>query len=484
MAENVLPEDFAVVGIGRRLDDRDAFLKMVEESVASFSRRREPQLEGRFREMLHYIRTDFADTEGFRELASYLDEVDKLHGTGGRRIFFLAVGPEQFGPITDQLRANGMVTHTPGSWHRLMVEKPFGSDLETAEALNAQISALFPEESIFRIDHYLGKEMLQNLVAIRFANSLFEPLWNNRYIDNVQISVSEAEGVGTRGRYYENAGALRDVVQNHLLQMLALTAMEAPVALTPQAIRDEKVKVLQAIKPMSVPEIHRNVVRGQYAGGTIGSTPVVAYREEEHVASTSTTETFVALRLFVQNFRWAGVPFYLRTGKRLARRSAEVIIEFKSMPGVLYFAAEPRLRPNLLIIKVQPEEGVALQFNVKEMGTSDGIVPVIMDFCQNCEFPHQSPEAYERLIADALRGDTTLFTRWDEVAHQWRFIDTIAAAWQNTTPCFPNYKAGTWGPREADELLEGDGRQWHLLGQRCRPGMKRIFTRQPLSSQA
>lgn len=463
MAEGQLPESFAVVGIGRRLDNRDAFLEMVEESVTRFSRRRGPRLGSRFHRMLHYYRTDFADMEGFRKLAAYLTGIDESHRTGGKRIYFLAVGPEQFGPIADQLRANGMVANTSGSWQRLMVEKPFGNDLATAEVLNAQISALFPEENIFRIDHYLGKEMLQNLVTIRFANSLFEPLWNNRFIDNVQISVSEVGGVGTRAGYYETAGALRDVVQNHLLQMLALTAMEAPVALTPRAIRDEKVKVLQAIKPMTTPEIHRSVVRGQYARGTIGGSAVAGYREEEHVAPASVTETYVALRLFVQNFRWAGVPFYLRTGKRLARRSAEVVIEFKSMPGVLYFAAEPRLQPNLLVIKVQPEEGVALQFNAKEMGTTDGIVPVKMAFCQNCEFPHQSPEAYERLIADAMRGDTTLFTRWDEVEHQWRFIDTIAAAWQDTTPSFPNYEAGKWGPREADELLERDGRQWHLL---------------------
>jgi glucose-6-phosphate 1-dehydrogenase len=464
LAEGLLPESFAVIGLGRRLENQAAFAEMVEDSIARFSRRRDPQLIGRFQKMLHYLRADFADAEAFRELQRLMTRLDATLGTAGNRIFFLSVGPEQFGLITDQLRSHRMVRNDGRSWQRVMVEKPFGRDLVTARALNEKISSLFREDSIFRIDHYLGKEMLQNLVAIRFANSLFEPLWNNRFIDNVQISVAETGGVGNRARYYETAGALRDVVQNHLLQMLALTAMEAPVELSPQAIRDEKVKVLRAIKPMdSSSEVMRNVVRGQYAGGEINGKPVVAYREEENVAPASDAETFVALRLFVQNFRWAGVPFYLRTGKRLWRRSAEVVIEFKSMPGVLYFASETPLQPNLLIIKVQPEEGVALQFNVKEMGTKGGIVPVQMDFCQNCLFPNQSPEAYERLIADVIRGDTTLFTGWDEVEHQWRFIDSIAEAWQGVSSGFPNYRAGTWGPKEAEELLRRDGRQWHLL---------------------
>jgi glucose-6-phosphate 1-dehydrogenase len=462
LIEGRLPENLAIVGTGRRLETREAFINMVDESVASFSRRSEPKFKNQFHRMLHYLQTDFSDSEGFAELASFLAQVEESQQTRGNRVYFLAVAPEQFGPITEQLRANRMVRQSPDTWQRLMIEKPFGRDLDSARALNAQISALFPEESIFRIDHYLGKEMLQNLVAIRFANSLFEPLWNSRFIDNVQISVTEAGGIGTRVRYYETAGALRDMVQNHLLQMLALTAMEPPVDLSAQAIRNEKVKVLQAIKPMTPFEIEANVVRGQYAAGLSGGRVVAGYRDEEGVAPTSTTETFVAMRLFVQNFRWAGVPFYLRTGKRLARRSAEVVIEFKSMPGVLYFASEPRLQPNLLVIKVQPEEGVALQFNAKKMGGTEGIVPVKMEFCQNCEFPHHSPEAYERLIADAIRGDTTLFTRWDEVEHQWRFIDSIVEVWQEASPSFPNYGAGTWGPREADELLRQDGRQWHV----------------------
>ena len=463
LIEGRLPEDFAIVGTGRRFETREAFINMVDESVSRFSRRKEPLFKDRFHRMLHYFRMDFANAAGFARLASFLTKLEETLQSQGNRVYFLAVAPEQFGPITEQLRSNGMVRYSPDTWQRLMVEKPFGRNLESARTLNDKISALFPEENIFRIDHYLGKEMLQNLVAIRFANSLFEPLWNNRFIDNVQISVTETEGIGTRVSYYETAGALRDVVQNHLLQMLTLTAMEPPVNLSAQAIRNEKVKVLQAIKPMTPSEIRVNVVRGQYAAGTSEGRAVVGYRDEEGVSPTSTTETFVAMRLFVQNFRWAGVPFYLRTGKRLARRSAQVIIEFKSMPGVLYFETEPRLRPNLLVIKVQPEEGVALQFNAKKMGATEGVVPVRMDFCQHCELPHNSPEAYERLIADAIRGDTTLFTRWDEVEYQWRFIDTIIKTWQDTEPGFPNYEAGTWGPEEAEALLRRDGRRWHIF---------------------
>lgn len=465
MAEGLLPEHFAVVGVGRRVEHEDTFKEEVWRSIERFSRKVDPNLADTFLQLIHYLRFDLSDAEGFRRLEASLAELDASRETAGNRVFFLSVGPGQFGLIIDQLQEHGMVKAEGGSWQRVMVEKPFGSDLATARALNEKITRVFSEESIFRIDHYLGKEMLQNLVAIRFTNSLFEPLWNRAHVDNVQISVSEMDGVGTRGRYYDTAGALRDVVQNHLLQMLALTAMEPPVELSPQAIRDEKVKVLRALKPIPADEVQHDVVRGQYGAGEIDGKVVPAYRDERNVSPSSRAETFVAMRLFVQNFRWAGVPFYLRTGKRLPRRSAEVIVEFKSLPDVLYFSAEPPVQPNLLVIKVQPEEGVAVQFNVKELGARGGIVPVQMDFCQNCLFPHQSPEAYERLISDGIRGDTTLFTRWDEVEHQWSFVDTIAEAWQQAPVDFPNYAAGTWGPPAADELLRRDGRQWRPVWQ-------------------
>ncbi|HHT27677.1 MAG TPA: glucose-6-phosphate dehydrogenase [Firmicutes bacterium] len=461
-AEGILPSRFAVVGVGRRLADQEAFLADVWAAIERFSRKINPELRESFLALIHYHRFDLADKTGFAQLAADLRRIDNERGTSGNRVYCLSVGPDQFEIVIDQLKEHRLVSNNDGAWQRVMVEKPFGRDLTTATNLNAKITGVFPEHSIFRIDHYLGKEMLQNLVAIRFANALFEPLWNSRYIDNVQLSVAESEGVGTRARYYESAGALRDVVQNHLLQMLTLVAMEPPVDLSSEAIRDEKVKVLRSLQPMTPAEIRRNTVRGQYGAGKIMGEAVPAYRDELNVAPQSTVETYAALRLEVPNFRWAGVPFYLRTGKRMPFRSAEIVIEFKSLPGVLYFRQQPPIAPNLLVIKVQPEEGVAIQFNTQGMGNNKGIIPVQMDFCQNCRFPSQSPEAYERLIADAILGDPTLFTRWDEVAHQWRYIDQIAAAWAENGAELPLYSAGSWGPEEADQLLRREGRRWHV----------------------
>jgi glucose-6-phosphate 1-dehydrogenase len=460
-AEGRLPRCFAVVGVGRRLPNQAEFLADVWSAIEQFSRKINHKLKDGFLSLIHYHRFDLADRAGFGQLAADLRQIDQERGTAGNRVFCLSVGPDQFEIVIDQLEEHHLVDKSGASWQRVMVEKPFGRDLATATRLNEQITGVFPEKSIFRIDHYLGKEMLQNLVAIRFANALFEPLWNSRYIDNVQLSVSEIEGVGTRARYYENAGALRDVVQNHLLQMLTLVAMEPPVDLSSEAIRDEKVKVLRSLQPMKPADIRRNSVRGQYIAGEVKGEEVPAYRDEPNVAPDSTVETYAALRLEVTNFRWAGVPFYLRTGKRLPFRSAEIVIEFKSLPGVLYFGQQPTIAPNLLVIKVQPEEGVAIQFNTQGMGSDKGIIPVQMDFCQNCQFPTKSPEAYERLIADAILGDPTLFTRWDEVAYQWRYIDQIASAWAEAGADLPQYAAGTWGPQAADRLLQREGRRWH-----------------------
>ncbi|TYO96875.1 glucose-6-phosphate dehydrogenase [Desulfallas thermosapovorans] len=326
--------------------------------------------------------------------------------------------------------------------------------------MNQKITRAFAEKNIYRIDHYLGKEMLQNIMVIRFANMFLEPIWNNQYIDNIQITSCEKVGVEDRGGYYEQAGALLDMVQNHMLQLLTLTAMEPPASLGTEDVRNEKVKVLSALQEFSPELVLKNAVRGQYGPGTAQGKPVPGYRQEERVAPDSNIETFIAIKVYVENFRWAGVPFYIRTGKRMPFKSTQIIVQFKSLPKILYARQNGQLQPNLLVIKIQPQEGVFFQFNAKKQGTVCRIVPVQMDFCQNCAGELNSPEAYERLLFDALRGDSTLFTRWDEVEYSWRFVDTIAATWRQHAPAFPNYPAGNWGPREAEELIARDGRRW------------------------
>ncbi len=332
--------------------------------------------------------------------------------------------------------------------------------MTSARKLNKILTSAFNEEQIFRIDHFLGKEMLQNIMVIRFANSLFEPLWNNKYIDNIQITSSETLGVENRGAYYEKAGALRDMMQNHMLQLLMLIAMEPPINLDTGAIRDEKVKVLKTLAPMTEEYIMNNVVRGQYSEGIIDNRPVAGYRQEEKVSPDSMTETYMAMKVEIENFRWAGVPFYLRTGKRLPKKVTRVVIEFKRLPGILYYKEFSGLEANRLIIEIQPREGVVLKFNGKRPGPVDKIIPVEMDFCQNCAVGAISPDAYERLLYDVMRGDSTLFTRWDEVEYSWAFIDNIAHFWRKENVSFPNYATGTWGPVEADDLLNSEGCCW------------------------
>jgi glucose-6-phosphate 1-dehydrogenase len=349
---------------------------------------------------------------------------------------------------------------------RLVIEKPFGYDLETAEQLNRQIRQVFREEQIYRIDHYLGKEMTQNISVIRFANTLFEPIWNSRYIDNVQITSSETVGVENRGEYYERTGALRDMVQNHMLQLLSLVAMEPPSDLSSESVRDEKVRVLRSlVRWDDRQDVQTNVVRGQYGPGTLKDKSVPGYRSEPEVHPDSNTETFVAMRAFVDNERWRGVPFYIRTGKRLPVKATEIQVQLKQMPGLPYHHDLPdpdgaAIRPNRLVIRIQPLEGVYLEINAKSPGTHTQITPVALDFCQNCAAPFNSPEAYERLLFDVIRGDPTLFTRWDEVALAWQFTDPVEAVWAEDQPSFPNYAAGSWGPPAAAELLTRDGRRW------------------------
>lgn len=460
-----LPQRFAVVSVGRREKTDEEFRQDAIEAIKRFSRPNSGTDEDLIAVVsrFYYHKLDITDTNGYMSLKEFLIKLDKLYGTQGNRLYYLAVAPEHFKVIVHNLKAADMVINDGLSWQRLVIEKPFGSDLNSAMALNNVITGVFSEKHIYRIDHYLGKEMLQNIMAIRFANALFEPLWNNKYIDHIQIISSETVGVENRGPYYEKAGALRDMIQNHMLQLLMLIAMEPPAKLDTESIRDEKVKVLKSLSEMTPAKVYRDVVRGQYGRGYIDGKPVVGYREESRVSPFSNTETFVAMKVEVENFRWGGVPFYLLTGKRLPERFTEVVIQFISLPEVLYFKELKGLKPNTLLIRIQPREGVELYFNAKKPGVKNEIIQVGMDFCQNCAVDAISPDAYERLLLDAMKGDSALFTRWDEVEYAWRFVDNIAKVWAEEEPDFPNYPAGTWGPPAAKELIERDGRRWRMM---------------------
>ncbi|NLJ85306.1 MAG: glucose-6-phosphate dehydrogenase [Firmicutes bacterium] len=457
-----LPDRFAVVAVGRR-SKTDSIVREEARHAAGFSANTvDIKARDRFLKRLHYFQMDFDNREAYQGLRAFLAQLDDAYQTQGNRIFFLAVAPQYFGTIAKDLHFHGMATNV-GAWQRVVVEKPFGNDLTSARQLNTQLTKTFGEQRVYRIDHYLGKEMLQNLMVVRFANTLFEPLWNSRYIEEVQITVSETVGVGSRGPYYEAAGALRDMVQNHMLQLLTLIAMEPPVALDADSVRDEKVKVLRSLRPLTKAAVTEQVVRGQYGPGSIDGETVLGYRQEERVDPASNTDTYVALELYIDNFRWSGVPFYLRTGKRLPVRSAEIVIRFREQPGVLYFAQKHNtLGPNLLVIKIQPEEGIFLQFNARKPGTQHTITPVTMDYCQNCLEGLDSPEAYERLLADVMRGDSTLFTRWDEVEYAWDFVDKISHVWEEMETEIDIYSAGSWGPRAAERLLARNGHRWLL----------------------
>jgi len=402
---------------------------------------------------IHYKEMDFTDRNTYCDLNDYLETIEKEYHTLGKRIYYLAVAPEYFETIVDNIK-NDCMTQNMKDRPKVVIEKPFGRDLKSAEYLNQKMVDAFLEENIYRIDHYLGKEMLQNIMVIRFANTLFEPLWNNTYIEQIQITSSETLGVGSRGGYYEKSGAIRDMVQSHMLQLISLIAMEKPVDLNSKTIRDEKVKVLKALKQYD--EHDQRAIRGQYGG----SGEVLGYNEEDKVSKDSNTETYVALKLEIQNNRWNGVPFYIRTGKRMPKKTTEIVIEFKQS-NTLY--QKENLSPNMLVIKIQPMEGVFFQFNAKKPGTEPKIIPVQMDFCQNCQIGFNSPEAYERLLFDVMRGDATLFARWDEVEYSWKYVDAIISAWEKNKSIFPNYESGTWGPKEADELLRKDLKSWIVV---------------------
>ncbi|MFV2050529.1 MULTISPECIES: glucose-6-phosphate dehydrogenase [Metabacillus] len=450
-------KNFAVVGVARRPWTTDEFRSNVSDSIQT-SMKESKDLE-EFTSHFYYHPFDVTNPSSYLELNGLLSELDGTYQTEGNRIFYLAMAPEFFGTIAQNLKKEGL-TDTNG-WSRLVIEKPFGHDLPSARKLNQEIREAFNEDQIYRIDHYLGKEMVQNIEVIRFANALFEPLWNNRYISNIQVTSSEILGVEDRGRYYENSGALRDMVQNHMLQMVALLAMEPPIKLTTDEIRSEKVKVLRALRAVAEDEVSQYFVRGQYGAGQLEDKQLVAYRDENNVDDDSQTETYVAGKLLIDNFRWAGVPFYIRTGKRMAAKSTKIVVQFKDIPMNLYYKKGETVPPNLLIIHIQPEEGITLQLNAKKDEDESGISkPVKLDLSNNFLDGINTPEAYEKLIYDCMRGDATNFTHWDEVALSWSFVDPISEAWTKGKAALASYPSGSMGPKEADELLKEDGNQW------------------------
>lgn len=459
--EGKLSEKFAVVGLARRPRTNEQFRSDVYDSIVEFCRYKadDAELWNRFAEHFEYMSLDINTVDGFRELSKLSEQLEAKFDIPGNRLFYLALAPALFGPVSFNLRDGGLLECK--GWSRVVIEKPFGYDLPSAQKLNDQLSQVFKEEEIFRIDHYLGKEMVQNIQVIRFANAFFEPLWNNNHIANVQITLSETVGVEDRGGYYDKSGALRDMGQNHMLQMLTMIAMEPPSRLHGEDIRDEKVKVLRSLRNYkSSDEVRENVVRAQYSEGSARGKELTGYRQEDSVNPESTTETYFAAKVAVDNFRWAGVPFYIRTGKRLPVKTTEVVIEFKSMPQNVLFAQRHDLAPNLLVIRVNPMEGIYIKVNAKTPGADNSVQPVAMEFCQSCQIGLNTPEAYERLIHDAVRGDSTYFTRWDEVAQAWEFVDKIAQAWGEDKKDLGSYPAGSWGPEAADKLLAADGFHW------------------------
>lgn len=462
--EGALPERFELIGVARRDQPHEDFQATARQSIQRFSRTKpDPDvLEGLINDM-RYVPGAFDDDKVYAELIRTLDEFDERAGEQLDRVFYLSTAPQFFPVIAGKLGAVGL-NHCEKAQTRIVIEKPFGYDLKSARRLNAEVLSVFDESQVFRIDHYLGKETVQNLMALRFANALFEPVWNRNFIDNVQITAAEDIGIGGRAGYYEGAGALRDLVQNHMMQLLALLTMEPPTAFEANRLRDEKLKVLEAIVPPAISEVPSMVVRAQYGPGVVGGHRVAGYHQEEGVAPDSRTETFAALRIRVSNWRWAGVPFYLRTGKNLARKVTEIAVTLKPVPHLAFQGqGSVGVQANQIILTVQPDEGVTVSLGAKLPGPRMRIRPVNMEFRYGTSFMSESPEAYERLILDAMRGDATLFTRNDEIEALWGIIDPILTAWhEDTTSPVAQYESGSAGPAEADRLLDGDTK-WRRL---------------------
>ena len=469
--DHPLPEGFSVVAFARRPMNDEQWRGMALDSINKYmpdNDKLDREAQHDFAQRMYYCQSDFNDREGYEKLADILERLDREKGTEGNRIYYLATPPTLDSEIIFQLGGAGLARPAAGqygdeeSWRRVVIEKPFGRDLASAQKLNREIARVFHEKQTYRIDHYMGKETVQNLLAFRFANGIFEPLWNQKFIDHVQIVVAESLGIGSRAEYYEESGAIRDMVQSHIMQVMCLTAMEAPVSFDADAIRDEKVKVMRSIPLLTPEDVAKRTVRGQYTAGVTNGQPQVSYKEEKGVSPASQTETYVAIKLFIENWRWAEVPFYIRTGKALPKRSTEVTIQFKRVPHMLYKPAETKgLVPNRLTIRIQPDEGISLKIAAKVPGAAHHLHDVDMNFSYSEAFGIESPDAYERLIADCMVGDSTLFIRRDEVETSWRIVDSIINAWKNMPESAVHpYQAGTWGPPEADALIQNDGREW------------------------
>ncbi len=453
-----LSKNFAVVGVARREWSDEVFRENVFSSIQESKIKPGNDLD-EFLTHFRYLAFDVTNTASYQDLNTLLTNLEEQFNIPGNRMYYMAMAPEFFGTIASYLKSEG-VTNSNG-WNRLIIEKPFGHDLPSAQKLNEKLRQAFSEDEIYRIDHYLGKEMVQNIGVIRFANAIFESLWNNKYISNIQITSSESLGVEDRGGYYDHSGALRDMVQNHMVQMVALLAMEPPIRLTTEEIRSEKIKVLRALRPITVEEVDQYFVRSQYGSGTIHGKEVPGYRSESKVDPNSRTETFVAGKLLIDNFRWAGVPFYIRTGKRMQEKSTKIVIQFKELPMNLYSKSENNIHPNLLIIHIQPDEGVSLVLNGKKIGTSEKTTPFKLDYCIDCVDGVNTPEAYEKLLYDATQGDATNFTHWDEVALSWKFVDVISKAWQkDVSTDLLTYESGSMGPQASDDLLVENNFHW------------------------
>ncbi|HTB13234.1 MAG TPA: glucose-6-phosphate dehydrogenase [Bryobacteraceae bacterium] len=446
--ERRLPDSFAIIGNSRTAMTDEVFREKMHESVKEFLEDSpfDEDLWNSFARNIFYIAGDLNDPQLYAEIKKKLDELNRPNV-----LYYLSTQPSYYGPVVEAIGAAGMGRSTEKGWHRVVIEKPFGHDLESARALNARVHSVFPEAAVFRIDHYLGKETVQNIIAFRFGNGIFEPLWNRRYVNHVQITAAESIGVEGRGAYYQEAGALRDMIQNHLLQVMATTAMEPPAVFEPDAMRDERAKLLRSVKIMKPEEVHLYAVAGQYRG----------FREEKGVDPHSQTDTFAAATFFVDNWRWAGVPFYIRSGKKMPKRTTDIAIQFNSAPHALFTSEDGRPpRPNLLILRIQPEEGISLRFLSKYPGAGMRLRPVSMDFNYGSSFGERSPSAYETLLMDVMIGDATLYTRQDMVEASWQAVTPILDSWAARVFDFPNYDPGTWGPAESDAMLARNGHKW------------------------
>jgi len=460
-----LPSNVKIIGFARREKSDEVFRDGLAELNKEVSRNgHDDEVWDRFADNIHYHQSTFDDIDGYKRLAERLDAIDEERGGKGNRLFYLSIAPEFFDDVLEKLKEVGLNEAKDGCWSRVIVEKPFGKNLASAQHLNQVVNNTFAEKDTYRIDHYLGKETAQNIMVLRFANAIYEPLWNNQHIDHVEISCAEDLGMeGGRGGYYDTAGALRDMVQNHLLQLLSLVAMEPPTDLSADAVRDEKVKVIRALRQLDTPEkVAAHTVRAQYSEGVINGNNVPGYRQEDRVPPESQTETYVAIKAFVDTWRWSGVPFFIRVGKRLPKKATEISIHFKSVPNVLFSAISgDSPSENVLVIRIQPDEGISLRMNSKLPGAAIRMEPVKMNFQYATSFGKSSPEAYERLLLDSMAGDATLFARRDEVEEAWKFVDHIQNAWHNSDAIpMSEYAAGTWGPNAADDLIESEGSDW------------------------